>query len=71
MGVGGGEPRSSTAGRDGTGGGGKKRKADETADASDAADKSSKPRVADQLSRAEISRAVALMLAKTRKVRER
>ena len=52
-------------------GGGKKRKADETADASDAADKSSKPRVADQLSRAEISRAVALMLAKTRKVRER
>ena len=49
-------------------GGGKKRKADETADA---ADKSSKPRVADQLSRAEISRAVALMLAKTRKVRER
>ena len=52
-------------------GGGKKRKADETADASDDADKSSKPRVADQLSRAEISRAVALMLAKTRKVRER
>ena len=55
-------------------GGGKKRKADETADASDAADKSSKPRVAEggnQLSRAEISRAVALMLAKTRKVRER
>jgi len=55
-------------------GGGKKRKADETADASDAADKSSKPRVGEggnQLSRAEISRAVALMLAKTRKVRER
>ena len=55
-------------------GGGKKRKADETADASDDADKSSKPRVGEggnQLSRAEISRAVALMLAKTRKVRER